>query len=260
MSAIPSFDVVIPVGPNDIAYVWRNIARNKENIVGFRNLYIVTRNPESLNSDIREHARLNQCILINEDIFPFRMSDVIAAHKGATHRNGWYLQQLIKLYAGFVIPDILPRYLIVDADTVFLKRTTFVSEDNKCLMNVGVEYHMPYFEHMRKLHPALKREIHQYSGISHHMMFETKYVRALIDLIEAHHGGEKSFWNLFLDLVSESERLGSGASEYEMYFNFMLQYHRGEIVIRPLQWRNASRLIEDRGLDYISIHHYMRAE
>ncbi len=252
------FDVVIPVGPNDIAFVWNNIARNRVNITGFRNMYIVTKNPAALSSEIQENVRVNNCILIDEAIFPFHMSDVIEIHNGASHRNGWYLQQLIKLYAGFVITDILPLYLIVDADTVFLMPTTFVSEDGKCLMNVGAEHHLPYFDHMRKLHPTLKREILRYSGICHHMMFETKYVQSMIELIESHHGGSKPFWRLFLELVKESEVLRSGASEYETYFNYMLQYNSGAIKIRLLRWGNASTIVEDRGYSYVSVHHYIR--
>ena len=63
----------------------------------------------------------------------------------------WYLQQLLKLYACNVIPDILDRYLVIDSDTFFLKPTTFI-ENDVCLYNYGSEYHKPYFKHMLLLH------------------------------------------------------------------------------------------------------------
>jgi hypothetical protein len=254
MSSTPVFDIVIPLGPNDVMYIWPNLQRNRENIVGHRNIYIVTKDPSGLPADQQEQARANGCTLIDEAIFPFQMSDVIAIHGGVNWRNGWYLQQLLKLYAGFVIPDILPRYLVVDADTVFLKPTRFISDDNKCFINVGREYHVPYFEHMKRMHPTFEKQV-RYSGISHHMMFERDYVADMMRLVEEHHNG-KIFWRVFLEEVTDI--MGSGASEYEMYFNYMIRYHGADFRIRALQWGNAPRIIEGQGLDYVSVHWAIR--
>ena len=40
------------------------------------------------------------------------------------------------------------------------------------------------------------------------------------------------FYNVFLKSVLESERDKSGASEYEIYFNYILQNHSDKIKIR----------------------------
>ena len=37
------FDIVIPVGPNDISQLERNLKYTRQNIKGYRNIYIVTR-------------------------------------------------------------------------------------------------------------------------------------------------------------------------------------------------------------------------
>ena len=75
---------------------------------------------------------------------------------------------------------------------------------------------MPYFEHMSRLDNDLIK-VYNVSGICHHMMFEKTYINNLIDKIEKKHNDK--FYNIFLKMVSESDRLGAGASEYEIYFN-----------------------------------------
>jgi hypothetical protein len=89
------------------------------------------------------------------------------------------------------------------------------------------------------------------------MIFETKYVKELIELVENNHNNDL-FYNIFLKNVTEYEK--SGASEYEIYFNYILCKHSYDITIRPLKWKNSNNLNDLKNLnnDYISIHWYMR--
>jgi hypothetical protein len=77
----------------------------------------------------------------------------------------------------------------------------------------------------------------------------------MMRLVEEHHNG-KIFWRVFLEEVTDI--MGSGASEYEMYFNYMIRYHGADFRIRALQWGNAPRIIEGQGLDYVSVHWAIR--
>lgn len=239
------FDIVIPVGPNDRSIIEEQIKYTKNNVIGYRNIYLICYDP-SINID--------GCITVNETIFPFNM-ETVAKYHGKLKRNGWYLQQLLKLYAGKVIPGILDKYLVIDSDTFFLKPTTFV-ETNKCLYNYGTEYHIPYFHHMKKLDKDLIKVDGNKSGICHHMIFETKYIDDIISKIEKNHND--LFYNVFLKTVTESIRTHSGASEYELYFNYMLKYNPDKIKIRKLNWKNARKLETNSNLDYISYHWYER--
>jgi len=173
-------------------------------------------------------------------------------------RNGWYLQQLLKLYAGKTISGILEKYLVIDSDTFFLKPTRFI-ENNKCLYNFGTEYHKPYFDHMFHLDKDLIRFDKYKSGICHHMMFETKYINELISKIETNH--YDTFFNVFLKSVSQTQITGSGASEYEIYFNYMLINHSDKINIRFLKWQNMKYTkdnnLDNGDLDYVSYHWYL---
>tara|TARA_R110002072_G_scaffold60435_3_gene153458 strand:- start:465 stop:2480 length:2016 start_codon:yes stop_codon:yes gene_type:complete len=237
------FDIVIPIGPNDKSVINEQIKYTQKNIIGYRNIYLICYDPS---------ITIDGCITINENIFPFNI-ETVAEHHGKLERNGWYLQQLLKLYAGKIIPNILDKYLVIDSDTFFLKPTIFV-ENNKCLYNYGTEYHKPYFHHMEKLDKDLIKIDKTKSGICHHMIFDQKYIDELIYKIEKNHN--ELFYNIFLKTVTDKS--DSGASEYEIYFNYMLKYNPDKIQIRRLNWINTDKLVTNSNYDYISYHWYMR--
>jgi hypothetical protein len=258
MSYCDLFDVVIPVGPNDIAMFYTQLQYTKQNVIGRRKIYIVT-------SIVLDPERTAGCELVAESIFPFSLESV-GEYISVPARRGWYLQQLLKLYAGQVIPDILPRYLVIDSDTCFLKPTTFVSEDGvRAYFATGDEHHAPYFEHMARLDPAFRRVHPALSGICHHMLFEKTYVKELFERVETACGrdGHTPFWVLFLQCVDPAWHEQSGASEYELYFNYMQDMHPDVMQIRPLHWANlptlpaVSRRRRNR-YDYVSCHYYIR--
>ena len=240
-----NFDIVIPVGPNDKSIIEEQIKYTKKNIIGYRNIYLICFDP-SICAD--------GCITIDENIFPFNKDTVIEHHGKSKKKNGWYLQQLLKLYAGKIIPNILDKYLVIDSDTFFLKPTTFV-ENNKCLYNYGHEYYQSYFDHMKKLDKDLIKIDKKKSGICHHMIFETKYIDELISKIEKNHND--LFYNIFLKNVTNIK--GAGASEFEIYFNYMLKCNPDKIQLRKLSWTNTRKLETNSNLDYISYHWYTRS-
>jgi glycosyltransferase involved in cell wall biosynthesis len=234
------FDIVIPVGPNDYNRIHDTIQYTKRNVLHYRNIYIVSPNTITIDG----------CIYIPETIFPITV-DYIKSLDNCKEKAGWYMQQLIKLYAGSSIPGILENYLILDADVYVVKPTTFM-RGNIPLYALGKEHHMPYFRHMFRLHPTLFR-VNNVSGICHHMMFTQKYLQELFALVET---PTVPFWMRFLYEVQES---GSGASEYEIYFNFMLAYHKNDMIIRELCWRDVSRLDEvGPEHDLVALHYYLR--
>ena len=238
------FDIVIPIGPNDINVISKMIEHTQKYIIGYRNIYLVSFDPT---------ITFNNCITIDENIFPFNKK-IIANYLGNNDRIGWYLQQLIKLYSGFVIKDILNNYLVIDSDTYFYKSTTFFN-GNLPLYNIGTQYHRPYFEHLNKLHPTLTKQTH-FSGICHHMMFQINIIIELFKLVEEYHND--IFYIIFLKCINKNNILGSGASEYEIYFNYLHIYHKNKFLIRQLKWKNTDIVINDDDYDYISCHWYLR--
>lgn len=241
-----SFDIVIPVGPNDMNKIQNQIIYTKQNVIGYRNIYIISSNPELV---------VDGCTVIDEKIFPFTIKDIEKYH-GKSDRCGWYLQQLIKLYASHVISNILPIYLVIDSDTFFFKKTKFINSDGECLYNFSnKENHTPYYQHMKRLSNKFDK-VCIFSGICHHMIFEHKFIKEIFDITEKEH--KKPFWISFLDLVDVNHRGGSGASEYEIYFNYILKYHNNKVKIRQLEWNNLNNFNKiTPNYDYASFHYYL---
>ena len=141
-----------------------------------------------------------------------------------------------------IIPEILDKCLVIDADTFFLKPTVFI-KNNKCLYNFGSEYHYPYFAHMLKLDEELIKVDKNKSGICHHMMFEKKYINELMNKIEEKHND--TFYNIFLKMVTD--------------VNYIFKNHNNNVEIRQLNWSNSNTLNINTNFDYISCHWYNRS-
>jgi Family of unknown function (DUF6492) len=242
------FDIVIPVGPDDIEFLDVMLNCTKKNVIGYRNIYVIPYDP---------NIKRDDCIIINENIFPFNKS-TLGEYTNDSPRTPWYLQQLLKLYAGFCIPDILNNYLVIDADTFFMNPTTFFDGDIP-LYNFSVENHIPYFDHMKLLHPSLKKHT-EHSGICHHMVFQRNIVRQLFDMVEEY--TKDVFWKSFMKCLDKEKMPGSGASEYEIYFNYLLIHHSDKIKLRELKWMNSYSVIYgvnyDPNLNYVCCHIYHR--
>jgi len=246
------FDIVICVGPHDNNIIEKAIPFTKQNIIGYRNIYLVSHDANII---------IPGTITIDETIYPFTKKDLIQK-RGDNERNGWYLQQLLKMYAGNVIPGILKRYLVIDCDTHFMKPTTFITDDGKHFFTAGYEYHDPYFKHMNRLHPSLCKhpDLNGISGICHHMFFHTDRLNDLFKMVENYHSNEKPFWELMLDMIDNNHYSLSGYSEYEIYLNYMYLYHKDDIAIRRLKWQDLSNLDVNNtnNNDFVAIHWHMR--
>ena len=244
-----SFDIVIPVGPNDLSIISSTIQYTQANVLNYRNIYLVS----------KHEIKLNGCIYVSEDHFPIQFEGV---QEIADFRNrvGWYFQQIIKLYAGRSIPDLLENYLVLDSDVYILKPTAFMNNGIP-LFATGTEHNPFYFDHMSRLHPELKRQMNA-SGICHHMMFRKTYLEELFKLVEDYSSNQttalRPFWKIFLEEVSQPIP-ESGASEYEIYFNFMIKYHQSDMHIRNLSWLDCGSLSHAQPHhDYIAVHHWRR--
>jgi len=244
------YDIVICLGPNDYSLLPKLVENIKDNILNHHTIYIIT--PKSIIDILLSHNL--SVTFIDESIFPFNIQYINILYN-TPKRSGWYLQQLIKLYAPIIITELYDNYLILDADVYFHRPITFF-ENNKIQFNTGREYHIPYFEHMVKVYPSLKK-IYNESGICHLMPMKHKIAKSFIQMIEEYHSG-KSAWKVILDCVSPNDYDKSGASEYEMLFTYTLQKFPDEYEIRPLKWQNTTHIHHGYDGIYEACHWYMR--
>lgn len=180
--------------------------------------------------------------------------------KSPKTRIGWIFQQMLKTYSMFVIPNISSNVLIVDADTIFLRPVEFQDPATGAgLYNPGNEYHIPYFTHLSKVLPGFRKVFPQYSGISHHMLFQRSVMEALFAEIKQAHNKEP--WKVFCDMVDKKELFSSCMCiEYELYFNYVFS-QCDQVKIRHLKWDNVPfykfNTYKNAGYDYLSCHSWM---
>lgn len=259
-------DVVIPSTEKDISTLDLCIDGIRKNCVGIRDIYVVSKNKLT-----------DKAIWICEDIYPFNKELIAEAvfdnkeqkekyyTKNPRNRIGWIYQQLLKLYAPFIIPEISSNVLIIDSDTIFLNKTTFLNDSAEPFFNISFHEDNPtYYEHAVQVVPGLIK-VTDASGITHHMLFQRPVLESLFDRVEKQHKVE--FWKAFCK-CSCGENLASGkespCSEYEIYFNFILAT-TNQAHIRELKWDNINSLknIEQyrmNGYHYISAHAYLRRD
>lgn len=177
--------------------------------------------------------------------------------KSPKTRIGWIFQQFLKDYSMFVIPDISSNVLIVDADTIFLRPVEFQDPITGAgLYNPSTENHIPYFKHLERVLPGFRKVFPQYSGISHHMLFQRSVMEELFNEIVKAHGKEP--WKVFCEMIDLSEIYDSCMCvEYELYFNFVFS-RSDQVQIRHLKWKDIAfrkfKVLKNEDYDYLSCH------
>lgn len=254
-------DVVIPCAEKDVATLNLCIKGIKENGIAIRRIIVISKSPLTDEAEWFDEAK-----------YPFSKFDIAKIiykseqealrHRMEWDRIGWVLQQLLKLYAPLVIPDISPNVLVLDSDTIFLNPVHFLSDSNGSLFNTGGEWHEPYFIHGAKLIPDFHRLYPEYSGIVHHMLLQKNVIEDLFQTIESTHGMEP--WKAYCACIERSNLYYAPCSEYEIYFNYVLS-HYSQSQIRKLKWDNISYLSQVEnyrklGYDYVTAHSWERKE
>ena len=257
-----SYDIVIIHGVKDSEILPYTIQSIKNLVRKFKTIYIISQDPSI---DLFKREIFNDCVIIDEKYnAPCTIDDVNKIIQTPS-RNGWYLQQILKLYASFMIPEMLDQYVVIDSDTIFLKHIEFFMGESP-IFNLASENHTPYFEHMKRLHPSFGKKSN-FSGVAHHMPFDRRYIKELMKLVCPGEDSLQSFWKRFLSEVDIQQRPHSGASEYELYFNYMLAYHKQKIQLRRIHFENtgiqphiAIQRFTASDVYYISIHSWMRPQ
>ncbi len=252
----PLFDIVIPVGYKDKERYKECVRNIQTHLKGKYNIIFVVSPLSSKELDIEidmENKIYNgQIRYINEydPIYPFKdiqtFMKKIFPHFDSS-RLGWYKQQLIKLYSPLVIPDITDRVLWCDSDVLFQKSVDFFSKNreesqyDQIMLTIANENHMPYFQHIQKLIPELTKQ-NNFSGVAHHMMVYKPILQDLFQRIECYH--KMPFWQAFLSVILSEHVNLSGASEYEIYYNYVLKHYPDIYKIVEREWVNTVPLQE----------------
>ena len=224
-------DVIIPTHKKDIDTLDLCIDGIRNNVKDVRRIIVVSKDKLTDNAEF-------YC----EEDFPFSFKDVgniVGFHKKTFN----YYGGLIQTTSALVIPDLERDVLVCDSDTIFLKDTEFITEDDIALYNVSydVPSHVtlhPYYEHMEKLIPGLVKQTN-YSGICHHMIIQKDILQEMFDKVEEIHN--MPFWKADIMVTLEDYKSLNPKpahpdapllmTTYELYFNYVLKYHPDRIAL-----------------------------
>jgi hypothetical protein len=252
-------DVVIPAHEKDLAILNHCIDGIKKNIIDVRRIIVVSKEKFT-----------DQAEWFDEVLYPFSYQEISNLVNGSN--VGWNFQQLLKLYAPLIIPGILPNVLVIDADTVFYRKTHFFSKEGLPLYNLSKDknlensnFHQVTLRHIKKILPEIAekfpKNFENISGICHHMLFQKHIIEELFAAVEKRDPAGNPFYKIFL----QNRENSFGVAEYNLYFYFLITAHPHDYQIRILQYKNTAKFSPfkerlRRKYHYCSYHSYMRDE
>lgn len=219
------FDVVIVSHEfdfNKLKFIIKNIDINLPDAEEIH--LILSERERYLDNDIIEK-------LTNKKIFYHIETEVLKIDKDKIkHRRNWIYQMMLKFFQNVTKND---NYLIIEADTVILKKLEFF-QGEKTIFYLGMnQYHEPNFNFMNKVF-NLNRE-YNHSFISELMMYNKKIIRDIL---------YKSKCNSiqdFLNLVYNNVDNNSYPADYEIYGNFCYKYYKDKYIIQKLNSKSVGR-------------------
>ena len=127
--------------------------------------------------------------------------------------RGWVLQQFIKFHAAGRLPT--EDYLVLDADTVFLRPQIFFRGE-RTVLRYSDQYELLYNRSLELILGHRRR--FPVSFVTHHMLFNAGIVQQILRLIERRF--ERPWWQAIIEEVDKGHLISF--SEFELYGNFAL--------------------------------------
>ena len=252
-----AIDVLIPAAEKDLdvlPYSIDGVFRNIKHPIG--NFYVVA--PES--KPIRDLCIRKGCTFVHErELVDLNYRDFNLIVNGVD-RSSWIFQQFLKWSGDSMAGS--PYYLVVDADTVFVRPQVF-ERKGRIIFNYSDEYYQPYFDMYRRL--LNETVMFPSSFTSHQMLFDRRILGEIKGKIEAIHGCD---WRqAILRTIDRNEP--SAFSDYDTYGQYVFLHCPRSMAIeywfnldlkRSKNLRSVNELVLKYGGKYksVSFHSYSR--
>ena len=293
LTSTATLDAVIVTTGKDSRTFEKSIWSALQYLIDVNTFYIISPGATDLEERIHKRYSINddwslkykaKVKFIDEKIFNFKYENVTSImiesvrnkgvyplqagqstfEKTVYGKYGWFLQQLLKLYAGRVLK--LNDYILLDSDLIWFRNISLYAgkvkielssslsasgpvEVNSYYYATSRQYHAAYLATLQRVAgvPLLKANSSFRSGVVHHIVLVKEVLEDLIITSEALHG--LPFWQVLLnqsaiEMTCRAPKTpicgaGSTLSEYELYFNFARVKYPQTVVLRPLWWANG---------------------
>ena len=249
------FDIVIPYHPKDSATLAPCIWQIRKCLKGWQTIYVIGAQPVLCFSE-------SEALVVIDEPSPQSIVNFYKQRNPAlVDRAGWLHQTLIKLQAKKYIPDLLPQYVVVDCDVLFMRPVSFFDDDEQWFAFHRWPLYGPYVDMFERLtgipYPA------GHGFVMHHMM----YRQDRLDEMIAHvldYTKSKSFQWAVLKNINVVEK--SPFAECDMFGAWMQAKHLQETKPRQLHLLEKAfvpseawmKVHEETDIDLVACHRYMR--
>jgi hypothetical protein len=125
-------------------------------------------------------------------------------------RGNWCCQQILKLYS--VLNCQTKFALVVDADTMLLRKRPWVNADGNTILMPSLEYHLPYYLFLRLLGLEIRTPL--LSFVPHHMAYR---VATLKDILTKFSLSNLDDYKSNLTSYANPEKISPFCIDYELY-------------------------------------------
>lgn len=274
-SVVPKISAVMLTTTKDGAVFERGVRSALKHLVDVDKFYVITPSKHELSLKFKSLGE--RVIFVDEQSFNFTGALVADTMVQSVRDRGtyplgngnspfertlwgklpWYLQQLLKIYAGKYLN--LKDYVLLDGDCVWFRDTKFIAEKQTSSIPpfrynyaTSTQIHGAYLASSKRISGvdiinAKKGKFR--SGVVHHMVLVKEVLDDLFKTVETLHG--LPMWQVMLNqsalemtCMAPNTKVcaeGSALSEYELYFNFARVKYPETVELRPLLWANGPR-------------------
>jgi hypothetical protein len=177
-------------------------------------------------------------------------------------RYGWVLQQL--LADEHIIRSESNGVLLLNADTILMRKAAWLEADGTQKLLVALEYHEPYYKLLNKLIGSRKSPTTTH--VTHHMLFQPSYFREIFYNFKIGDVKNLADW-----IISNSDPKAESplCVEFELYAQGMLNLYPKKIQLRKFSNTSVERsdfstsvnlYLEYSKYNSISMHSYLEQE
>jgi len=177
-------------------------------------------------------------------------------------RYGWVLQQLLSVE--FILNSKAAGVLLLDADTVLLRKVAWLDSKGNQKLLVGPAYHRPYHKLLNKLinTDAEPKTTH----VTHHMLLQPIYLRDIFQKFKL--VDTRNLLDLLVENADQNEESALSV-DFELYAQAILRLYPQKVelrkfsnisVTRSKSTNYASLKKEYSDFNSVSMHSYLESE